>query len=341
MAVKLPAGVYRHRQGLRWTVLGVLLAVVLAESFMLWQQAKIMRSIQVQSGRLLTTFLKDTAQAATGTGISIRLQNVRFKWSEKVFVDARDMAMKAIPVDGRSVNFDDLDSFVLRLQQSTVLLTPEVLEAMLNESVFNYPHSDLRDLKVKLEPEGEGYLVAMTGMVDVVAWVPFSMVANLTIDRATNTLVMNVDHMKVFGFIPATRLVRLEPFKLNRLITLPPNQSLMIHENRIMVKPFALFPPPRVTGTMANVSIDQAGIRLTFAGDPIPAPQSSAPNYVYLRGGHAEFGHFCMDDTDILILDQNPSTTFGFSLQRYAELIPRSHIDIHNTRSVKVTMPDV
>ena len=341
MAVRLPAWVHRHQRGLRWTALGLLLAVVLAESFMLWQQAKIMRSIQVQSGQLLTQFLRDTTQTASGPGISIRLQNVRFKWSERVFVDARDMAMKAVPVDGRSVNFDDLDSFVLRLQQSTVLIRPEVLEGMLNESVFNYPHSDLRDLKVKLEPEDEGYRVAMTGMVDVVAWVPFSMVATFSIDHATNTLVMNVDHMKAFGFLPATRLVRLGPFKLKRLITLPPNQSLMINENRIMVKPFALFPPPRVTGTMQDVSIDQAGIRLTFAGEPIPAPESSARNYVYLRGGRAEFGHFCMKDTDILIMDQNPGTTFGFSLQRYEELIPRSRIDIRDTRSVRVTMPDV
>jgi hypothetical protein len=342
MAASVPQWLRRHRIALGLGVIGVLLSVVLGETFLLWQANKVLLASKAQSEKLLQTFLKgDTTQVARGGPIHIRLQNVRFKWSDRVYVDAGDMAMQAVPVEGRAVDFDDLDSFLLTLQQSTVLIRPEVLEGMLNESVFNYPNSDLRNLKVKLEPEDEGYAVAMTGMVDVVTWIPFSMVAKLSIDRATNTLVMDVDHMKVFGFLPATQFTKMGAFKLQRLITVPPNKSLMIEDDRIMVKPFALFPPPRVTGTMSTVTVDQAGIRLTFAGDPIPAPKSSARNYVYLRGGRAEFGRFCMNDTDILILDQNPATPFGFSLQRYAELIPRSRISIRDTRSVRLTMPDV
>ena len=114
----------------------------------------------------------------------------------------------------------------------------------------------------------------------------------------------------------------------------------MIDDDRIMVKPFGLF-PPRVTGTMAAVRVDGAGIHLTFAGAPIAAPKSIARNYVYLRGGKSQFGHFCMTDTDVLVLDQNPNTLFGFSLARYAELIPRSNIEVHDTKSVRVVMPDV
>jgi hypothetical protein len=273
-------------------------------------------------------------------GIAIRLQNVRFKWSNKVWVDANDMAVRAVPVESGTVDFDDLSSFLLELQQSTVLIHPEVLEGMLNESVFNYPGSKLRDLKVELGKEGKSFAVKMTGSVDIVAWIPFSMVAYLDVDQRTNTLVMNVDRLKVFGFLPATKLVRWTPFHLDRIITMPPNRSLMIDGSKIMVKPFGLFPPPRITGTMSGVRVDESGIHLTFAGNPIAAPQSSARNYVYLRGGRAEFGSFCMDNTNILIIDKNPANPFGFSLANYAALVPRSDIVIHDTHSVRVTMPD-
>lgn len=341
MAESAKGWIRRYARVLTYVLLGLLVAVIGVESFLLWQQRTVMRSIRGQSSHLLNTFLRgDTAQVPEDRGVSIRLRNVRFKWSPKVYVDATDMALRAVPVDGPTVNFDDLSSFVMALQQSTVLLRPSVLEGMLNESVFNYPESKLRNLKVELGQEGKGYAVRMTGSVDIVAWIPFSMVAYLTVDRSTNTLVMNIDRMKVFGFLPATKLVRWSPFHLERMIPMPPNRTLMISGNKIMIKPFALFPPPRVTGTVSAVTVDPEGIRLTFAGKPIPTPQLDARNYVYLRGGRAQFGHFCSVDTDILILDQDPRTPFNFSLANYQALIPRSRVEIHDTRSARVTMPD-
>lgn len=336
-----PGWIRRHGGALTGVVVALLLAAVAVEGFLLWQQRSVIRSIQGHSASLLNAFLQDTTQVPEGRSVSMRLQNVRFKWSPRVYIDCTDMAVRAVPVNHEAVDFDDLASFVLALQQSSVLLRPSVLEGMLNESVFNYPESKLRDLKVQLGQEDKGWAVRMTGKVDMVTWIPFSMVAYLTVDHATNTLVMNIDRMKVFGFLPATKLVRLGPFQLEKIITMPPNRSLMISGNKIMVKPFALFPPPRVTGTVSNVTVGAEGIRLTFAGKAIPAPQLDARNYVYLRGGRATFGHFCMLDTDILILDQNPRTPFNFSLANYQSLIPRSRLDIHDLRSVRVTMPDI
>jgi hypothetical protein len=86
--------------------------------------------------------------------------------------------------------------------------------------------------------------------------------------------------------------------------------------------------------------VDDKEIRLTFAGRPIPAPESSAKNYVYLKGGTSQFGNIRMLHTDILILDQDPSDPFAFSLLHYADQVPRSHVEVHNTRSAVVTMPD-
>jgi hypothetical protein len=251
------------------------------------------------------------------------------------------MAIRAVPLQGDVVDFDRPGSFVFTLQQATVLIRPTVLEGMLNESVFNYPHSHIRSLHVTLRPENERQAVIMSGQMKLgIAWIPFSMVSFLTVDQQTNTLVMNIDRIKVLGFIPATKLVKMEPLKLENLVTLPPNNSMIIRDDKIMVKPFGLFPPPRVIGRMTAVSTNESGIRLAFAGQTIPAPESTARNYVYLRGGIAKFGNFQMLDTDVLILDQNPSNPFAFSLARYRDLIPRSNIEVQGTKSVQVQMPD-
>jgi hypothetical protein len=215
-----------------------------------------------------------------------------------------------------------------------------VLQGMFNEAVFNYPGSKIRDLKVSLVESDGDRLVELTGKINVVVWIPFSMFTRLSVDHRTNTMVIDVDHLKVMG-MPATKLLNLKPLNLESLMSLPPNKSLMVHGNRIMVKPFGLFPPPRIDGTLGNVVLDADHLRIDFAGPPIPAPEKrNVKNYVFLRGGNAQFGHFRMLDTDVLIRDRDESTPFGFSIANYSALIPRSDIEVHNTKKVLVTMPD-
>ena len=144
----------RHRKGVVRMSLALLLAVIAVESLLLYLQHRVNEAIEAQSAKLLTTFLHgETVEAPSTSGVSIRLQNVRFKWSDKVYVDAGNMAVRAVPLNGNIVNFDDLESFYLMLQQSVVQIRPDVLEGMFNESVFNYPNSKIRDLKVALTQE--------------------------------------------------------------------------------------------------------------------------------------------------------------------------------------------
>lgn len=331
----------RHRR-LVIALFLLLLAVIAAESFFLYQQWSVSAATKAQSDKLLTTFLQgDTAQTAGGSSVHIRLQNVRFKWSDKVYINTGNMAVRAVPVQSATVDFDDLESFHLDVQKSVVLIRPDVLAGMFNESIFNYPESRVREFEVKITKDDKGArLVELRGKVNFVAWIPFTMATELSVDTKTNTMVITVDHLKVFGIIPATKLIRWTPLHLDRVISLPPNKSLLVDGNRIMVKPFGLFPPPRINGKIASVKVDDDAISITFAGDAIPAPASAARNYVYLRGGTSRFGRFRMADTDVLILDQNPSNPFVFSLRHYAEMIPKSTVEIPDTQSARITMPD-
>ena len=332
----------RHRGHWMGWLVGLLLVVVLAQSFLLFEQRTASKATEAQSAKLLATFLQgDTTQGAGASGVHIRMQNVRFKWSDKVYIDTNNIAVRAVPLQGSTVDFDDLSSFHLAMQQSVVVIKPSVLEGMFNESVFNYPESKLRDLKVTLTRSDNERVVDVKGSVNVGIWISFAMTTHLAVDTKTNTLVMDVDHLNVLGVLPVLHIVKTwKPFHLENLISLPPNKSLLVDGTRLMVKPFGLFPPPRVDGRMSAVTMDDNGIRLAFAGSAIPAPEAAAKNYVYLKGGSSQFGHFRMLDTDILILDQHPADPFVFSLVHYANMIPRSRIEVHDTRSVRVTMPD-
>jgi len=332
----------RHETAVDATLVAVLAVALAVVSFFLYQERSINQASRTQSAKLLSTFLQgDTSAAASDSGIYLRLENVRFKWSDRVYIDAGNMALRAVPLEGRFVDFDNPSSFVMNVQQSVVRIRPDVLEGMFNESVFNYPESKIRGLKVAIKQGENGPDVNLKGDINFVTWIPFDMDTRLSVDRATNTMVIDVDHLKVLGFLHATGLIKMKALHLDRIMTLPPNKSLMVRGNTIMVKPFGLFPPPRINGQMAAVHVDSSMVTLTFAGRAVPAPEMAGSNYIYLRGGNAEFGNFRMVSTDILIRDAQPQDPFVFSLTRYAQLIPRSEIDIKNTKSVRVTMPDM
>jgi len=327
----------RHRGHVLGGTVVLLLVVVAVETYILQEQRKAVLTAEARSTH--TSAPEDTTRAATA-GVLIRMHNVRFTWSRRVYINTGNMAVRAVPLQGSTVDFDDPESFRLTLQQSVVLIPPDVLEGMFNESLFNYPHSKLRKLKVRLEQEDNQHVLRVKGKVNVGLWLPFSLSAHMLVDTTTNTIVIDVSHLKILGFLSATKLIKWKPLHLENLISLPPNKSLMIQRNRMMVKPFGLFPPPRVDGTMESIAVDEKGIRLVFSGGPIPAPEAPADNYVYLKGGTSQFGRFRMVDTDILILDQEPADPFAFSLGHYAEMIPKSGIELHDTKSVRVTMPD-
>jgi hypothetical protein len=341
MRGRISAWFCRHTRALTCSTIAILLGVIGVETFLLYQQAGANRQVELESARLLDKFLQqDTVSTVSASGVPIRLANVRFHWSEKVYIDTANLAVRATPVDGAVVNFDDLDSFVMAIEESEVRIRTKVLEGMFNESVFNYPGSKLRDLALSIKDDEGERVLHLKGRIRTFLWMPFKMDARLRVDRATNTLVMEGSHVRLLGFIPITKIIRFEPLQLENMLSLPPNRSLMLDANRMMIKPFGLFPPPRVSGRMADVAIDADGIRLTFSGRKIPAPEVNARNYVYLKGGASQFGSFRMLRTDILIVDQDPGDSFVFSLKDYAGMVPASRIEVNDTHSARVTMPD-
>ena len=162
-------------------------------------------------------------------------------------------------------------------------------------------------------------------------------------DQKTNTLVIAVEDLKVFGIIPAKWLLNFKPFNLEKLINLPPNQHLMVRGNLMMVKPFGLFPPPHIDGKISTVHVMSKWIELEFSGkDPAFSniPQSGASNFIYLQGGNAQFGKIGMLGAQVQVIDKNPKNLFQFSLLNYLSYLPHSDVQLTDMGGAVLVMPD-
>lgn len=333
----------RFRGLLASAAIGLLLVVVLVETAIIINQVQVNRRIEAQTEEALGRFLRQGAAQAEGPGTRILLRNVNFCWSRQVCVSTDQLAATALPLNqGSEVNFDDLKSFLVKIHNARVLMRPQTLEGMLNESVFNYPGSNLRNLSVRIVRGGAGNAVRLAGSLKYVLWIPFEMDTRLWVDHRSNTLVIGVDSLRVFGILPATWLIELKPFNLDKLLAVPSNRHLTVRRNLIMVKPFGLFPPPRVDGKIAAIAVTPAHISLTFSGKNIAHPNIpiAAPNFIYLSEGPARFGRVRMSSTRVEVIDGDPRNAFRFSLLNYRSYLPSSRVKLDRQGGAVLLMAD-
>jgi len=317
----------------------ILLAVIAAETAVILSQQRVDHQIEVQSKKALGRFLKEGLPSTKEGGTVVLLKNVRFCWSPNICVNTDNLSANVIPLDDQFPVFDDLKSFIVNVHNADVMISPKTLEGMFNESVFNYPGSNLRNLTVGIDQNH----VTLKGSLKYLLWIPFEMDTDLHVDQKTNTLTITVQTLHIFGFIPATGLLHIKPFELEKLLTLPENRYLTVHQNEIMVKPFGLFPPPRISGEMSDIVVTSKMLLLRFKGNPIEfsgIPMAGAKNYIYVSGGTAQFGPIRMLSTRIQVIDKNPGDLFRFSLLNYWHYVPLSQIKIQPDGAVILTMPD-
>jgi hypothetical protein len=339
--LKLPES---RQQTLLYSLIILLVLALVAETAIILEQKRVNDTIQAQSAQVMDEFLKRATPAQGRKGTDVLLHQVRFCWSSSICINAPSLTATAEPLGKQTlVNFDYPNSFMVRVHNAAVTITPQTLQGMFNESVFNYPGSTLRNLSVNIHSQGGENRVRLAGSLNYLFWIPFEMDTLLSVNRQSNTLVIAVQDLKVFGFLPAKWLIDLQPFNLEKLLKLPPNRHLLVYRNQMMVKPFGLFPPPRIEGTIDSVVVLPRLINLRFTGNS-PAynqiPQPGASHYIYLQGGSSRFGKLGMEGTHIQVIDRQPQTLFQFSLQNYLSYLPPSQVQLTPNGGVVVHMPD-
>lgn len=323
-------------------VIGLLLVIIAFETFIILEQRRVTQQVEAQSAKAYGRFLQQGKAPAGSAGSNILLRNVQYCWSSAICIDTERLSATAVSLSGgNDIVFDDIKSFIVKVHNGRVRISPQTLQGMFNESVFNYPGSNLRNLTVTIREAGQENRVKLAGSLKYFLWIPFEMDTNLKVDQSTNTLVISVYKLKVFGFIPATWLIELRPFNLQKLLTLPQNRYLTVRENLMMVKPFGLFPPPRIDGKMAGITVMPRLIELRFAGSEPAIASGAAANSISLKNGNAQFGRIRLLGADVEVNDRNPGDRFRFSLLNYLSYLPQSHVKLQKNGGVTLQMPDL
>ena len=281
------------------------------------------------------------AQAADSQ-LWIEIRNVTMHLDERATIRARRLRGAVVSASpGQPPVLDDRESFSIRISSGTVALTGADLTTLMNDFIFAYRGAPLRNLRVRVETGQVSLSGTMRKGVDLRFEITATM--NLTPDgmirlHPIRTRILGVDGQK---------LMQALGLQLDDLLDLKGSRGAVVKGGDIYLDPTKILPPPAMTGTLGVVGIHAGEVLIEFVDTPedsvfgtVVRADSTTPNFVYFRGGQLRFGKLLMSDTDLQIVDGDPTDPFDLSLKEYAKQLVAGTSRTLPTLGLRVEMPD-
>ncbi|HEY2932291.1 MAG TPA: hypothetical protein VGK99_11150 [Acidobacteriota bacterium] len=272
------------------------------------------------------------------------MRNVNFHLDDNIALDIKSLrgallrAHKASPPV-----FDDKRSFIVRIDSGTIGITIDSLTNLMNNYVFAYPHSPLKNLRITTH----GNQIEQEGTMHKVIDVPFRMVGDLSV-TADGKIRLHPTSIKAGG-IAVKGLMHLFGVELDELIKAREARGVKIDDNDLIMDPERMTPPPNILGKVTAVQIIGNEVIQIFGSGTDGSGASAgrlnpsypkAANYMYYRGGTLRFGKLTMVDADLQIIDQAPKDIFDFSIDHYNQQLVAGYSKNMRNFGLVVFMPD-
>jgi hypothetical protein len=272
----------------------------------------------------------------------LEMKNVHLRVADNAVVGVRELRGEVIPAErGGSAVLDSTRSFSIRITSGTVALASADLGAILNRFVFGYKGSPLRNLRVRMS----GDQLVQTGIMRKGVDLKFEITSALSLTDS-GWIRLRPTKVRVLG-VNGQALLNALGLELDNLLDLSGSAAARVKGDDIYLDPTKILPPPAISGRLASVRVDgdalvQEFVRLpddsVFSG--YARADSVAQNYLFFRGGRLRFGRLEMRDTELQILDLDPSDPFDLFLAEYNKQLVAGYSRNRTDLSLQAFFPD-
>jgi hypothetical protein len=274
---------------------------------------------------------------AVPRGVRVEMRNVDLHITDDVTLRVRSLRGTFVTTrSGGVANLDDSGSYRVEIDAGEVALGEAALNALLNEHVFNGHKPPIKDLQVTLE---DG-LVKQTGKLDKTIDIPFKVKGSVDV-TPDGKIRVHAKSIKGFG-LPVKGLMKVLGIEMDEVMKVEAGHGLTMDDNDFIIDPQQMLPPPKMTGRVTGVRIEGDEIVQTFGGGAAAplSPPAASRNHIYWRGGTLRFGKLTMSDTDLELIDQDPSDPFDFSVAKYNEMLIAGYSKNLPRKGLRTYMPD-
>lgn len=303
----------------------------------------------------------DPAAAASDTGAARahgQDSPTRTEMRDVVLVIGEDIALHIELLRGRltsrtpgePVVLDDPESYLIHIDTASTSMAYEDLGNVLNERIFAYEGAPLGGLKVRREDDEDQHdRIEVKGHLRHQLDLPFEMegVPQIT---AEGEIRMRTSSMEVIG-IGVRDLLDAFGAEVEDMIVTRESRGVRIEGDDMVLQPGRMLAPPVSEGTVSDVKVGAHALAMTFGGSG-PAPSSSDPRtptadpgdgprpFISYRGGRVRLGKMTMIDTDIMILDDDPTDAFRFRPAEMNRQLVAGYAKLHDDGGLTIFAPD-
>ena len=327
-----------HRSG-AWIIVGVVAAGVIVAAV---RPGDARSGAQAIASPVTARVGRQAAAVDSAPRTWLEMKNVHLRVAENAVVGVRELRGEVIPTErGGSALLDSTGSFSIRITSGTVSLASADLGVILNRFVFGYKGSPLRKLRVRTS----GDQLVQTGIMRKGVDLKFEITSALSLTDS-GLIRLRPTKVRVLG-VNGKSLLHALGLKLDDLLDLSGSAAARVKGDDIYLDPTKILPPPAISGRLASVRVEGDALVQEFVRLPDDSlfsgyarADSAAPNYLFFRGGRLRFGRLEMRDTELQILDLDPSDPFDLFLAEYNKQLVAGYSRNRTNLSLQAFFPD-
>lgn len=268
--------------------------------------------------------------------VQAQMRNVTFRFSDTAEVEIKSLNGVVVPLGKNEFpNFDDKDSFNLRVSTAEIAMSSSDLANVLNSYVFAREQSPLKQVSISVE---KGRL-KVKGKFHDKGDIPFETEGTLT-PTPDGKIRLHSEKIKALH-LPVKGLMDLFGIDLGSLIKEGKVPGVQAQEDDLILDLQQILPPPHIEGKVVSIRIEGEKIIQIFGGsDAKPVKNIRAGNYMAFKNNRVRLGKLVMNDTDLILIDMDPNDPLDFFLDHYKEQISAGYSKLTPGSGLRVYIKD-
>ena len=270
------------------------------------------------------------------SAVQAQMRNVTFRFSDTVEVEIKSLNGVLVPLGKNEFpNFDDKDSFKLRVSAGEIAMASSDLANVLNSYVFARAHSPLTGLSISVE---KGHL-KVKGKLHDKGDIPFE-TEGVLIPTADGKIRLHSEKIKAMH-LPVKGLMDLFGIDLGSLIKEGKVPGVAAQEDDLVLDLEQILPPPHIEGKVVSIRMEGEKIIQIFGGSDVkPVKNIRAGNYIAFKNNRIHLGKLVMNDTDLILIDMDPNDPLDFFLDHYKEQLSAGYSKLTPDSGLRVYIKD-
>src|SRR5258706_15893069 len=163
------------------------------------------------------------AVAADAQSVEVQARNINLRLDSYVILEVRRLRGQLIPLRrNQPVNFDDVNSFLMRIRSAEIAIDASTLTDLMNRYVFAYPGAPLKNIEISIDRDR----IRQKGTIHKGVDVPFEVEGSLDV-TPDGRIRMHADKA-TSAHVPVKGLLHLFGKDISHMVNLKQNRGVRI-----------------------------------------------------------------------------------------------------------------